>query len=68
MNTKVKEIRDKFVEDSNQAKAKNYRNYVIESLSEREKEAVKLIASIDDMTGGNLPKLYQTYMYIKQSS
>lgn len=68
MNTKVKEIRDKFVEDSNQAKAKNYRNHVIESLSEREKEAVKLIASIDDMTGGNLPKLYQAYMYIKQSN
>ena len=63
------EIRDKFIEDSNKAKAENYKAHVINSLSEQEKEAVKVIAGIADTVGGTAAfnKLVSAYNYIVQS-
>lgn len=64
-----KEIRDKFIEDSNKFKANSYKSHVINSLSEQEKEAVKVIAGIADTVGGTAAfnKLVSAYNYIVQS-
>lgn len=66
--SKVKEIRDKFVEKSNKAKADSYKSHVLGSLTPADQAAIKAIAAIDDSSGGQIQRLVSVYLYIKKSS
>ena len=50
------------------ARNQNYKHQVISSLTEAEKEAIKLLCGIDDMSGGQLNKLVSAYNLIKNSN
>lgn len=61
------EVRAEYVKRSTQYRTGLFKTNTINNLSAREREAVKLLAQIDDMTGGQLMRLVQAYQVIKNS-
>lgn len=68
MTKTSEQLHAEWSEKNNKFKAESYLNHVVNSLSPADKVAVETLAKLDDMSGGNLPKLYQAYMFIKQSN
>ena len=62
------DIRKEYIEASNKAKLQKQYLTMLNSCSEADRKSVELLEKIDISSGGNLPRLYQTYMAIKQSS
>ena len=71
MNNNTKElsaIHKEWANKSNKARQQKQYLTMFNSCSEADKAAIAMLEKLDISSGGNLPKLYQTYMAIKQSS
>ena len=66
METKVLEIHSKYAEQVNTAKQENYKADLINSLTDAEKEGVKLLSQLGDSLGGPqvVNKLVRVYNLI----
>lgn len=67
-NKKAEQLHKEFSEQSQQARQQKQYNTLLNNLSSADQETVKLLANIDDMSGGRLTQLVHTYMAIKINS
>ena len=67
-NKTVTQIHSEWAEKNNKARQQKQYLNLLNSCSEADRKSVELLEKIDISSGGNLPRLYQTYMAIKQSS
>lgn len=67
-NKTPEQLRSEFATKSQEAKRTAYKHQLLNSLTEADRESVKLLASLDDSSGGNLAKLVQAYNLIKQDT
>lgn len=63
----INNIHSEYSKAVNKARNQNYQHQVLNSLTEAEKEAIKLLGGLDDMSGGQLNKLVSAYNLIKNS-
>ncbi|MEL6440585.1 MAG: hypothetical protein AAFQ80_15165 [Cyanobacteria bacterium J06621_8] len=59
------EIRQDFVTKSTKARKQRDYQKLLNNCTKADQKAIEMLESIDIASGGNLPKLYQTYMAIK---
>lgn len=67
METEIRNIHQEFAKKTKLAKQQSNLDKALLSLSDADKKAVKLLAGIDDSSGGQLMRLVSIYQAIKQS-